>query len=117
MNKTLLEERKLVETVGKLHGDSFTVLDFMRTFEGSFPDEWQALVERFGMFGEKKRYTVATYLANRLYTYSHKSESCLMPFRKYADGAKEDYRRATKEERRVFGSPWMAIYRKSTNGR
>jgi hypothetical protein len=112
MKKTLLEERKLVQTVKRLPKNSFTILDFMGTFKRSFPDEWQALVERFGLFGEKKRYTVSTYLANRLYTYSHKSESCLLPFQKYACGAKGDYRRTTKEEREVFGSPWIAIYRR-----
>ena len=112
MKKTILEERKIAETVEKLHKSSFTVLDFMRTFKESFPDEWQALVERFGSFGEKRRYTVATYLANRLYTYSHKSESCLAPFRKYGSGGRGDYRRATREERKTFGGPWIAIYRK-----
>jgi hypothetical protein len=112
MKKTLLEERKLVDTIDRLPENSFTVLDFMTTFKRLFPDEWQALVERFGLFGQKERYTVATYLANRLYTYSHKSESCLVPFQRYASGAKGDYRRATKEERKIFGSPWVAIYRK-----
>jgi len=112
VKKAVLEERKLAETVERLHTNSFTVLDFMRTFKGLFLDEWQALVKRFGLFGEKRRYTVATYLANRLYTYSHKSESCLAPFRNYGSRGRGDYRRATKEERKTFGSPWIAIYRK-----
>jgi membrane-bound lytic murein transglycosylase MltF len=116
MKRTLIEEGKLAQTIDRLRGNSFTVLDFMVTFKGLFPDEWEALVERFGMFGEKRRYTVATYLANRLYAYSHKSESCLIPFRKYASAIRGDYRRATKEERKVFGSPWIAIYRKSESG-
>lgn len=116
MKKTLLEEKKLVGTVGNLNDNSFTVLDFMRTFKRLFPDEWQALVERFGLFGEKRRYTVATYLANRLYTLSHKPESCLVPFQKYASSAKGDYRRATKEESKAFGSRWIAVYRKATGG-
>jgi len=117
MKKALLEEIKLAQTVERLPTNSFTVLDFMRAFKGLFPDEWQALVERFGLFGQKKRYTVATYLANRLYTYSHKSESCLIRFRKYVSATKGDYRRATKDERRVFGSPWIAVYRKREKGR
>jgi hypothetical protein len=112
MKKTLLEERKLVKTVEMVNDDSFTVLDFMEAFKQSFPDEWQTLVERFGLFGGKRRYTVATYLANRLYTYSHKPESCLVLFRKYGSGGTGDYRPATKEERKMFGSPWIAIYRK-----
>jgi len=77
-----------------------------------FPIEWKILVESFGLFGEKKRYTVATYLANRLYTCSHKPISSLKPFQKYQKGGKGDYRRATPEERKIFGSPWIAIYRK-----
>jgi hypothetical protein len=112
MMKTLLEERKLAQTVEKLHKNPFTILDFMVVFKGLLPDEWEALIGRFGLFGEGKRYTAATYLANRLYTYSHKAESCLVPFRKYVSGGKGDYRRATKEESKVFGSPWIAIYRK-----
>jgi hypothetical protein len=75
MKKTILEERKITETVRKLPESSFTILDFMRTFRELFPNQWQKLVERFGLFGEKKRYTVATYLANRLYLYSHKPQS------------------------------------------
>ena len=113
MTKTLLEERKLAQTVERLPLNSFTILEFIATFKELFTHEWEALVERFGLFGEKKRYTVATYLANRLYAYSHKSGSCLVPFRKYVSGQRADYRRATKEERRVFGSPWIAIYRRT----
>jgi hypothetical protein len=112
MKKPILEEIKIMEAIEKLPKSSFTILDFMKTFKELFPDQWHKLVERFGLFGEKKRYTVATYLANRLYLYSHKSESCLKPFRKYNKGEREDYRRATKQERESFGSPWIAIYRK-----
>ena len=117
MKKTLLEERKLAQTVEKLHRNPFTILDFMVAFKGLFPDEWDALIERFGLFGEKRRYTVATYLANRLYAYSRESESCLAPFQKYAGCGKGDYRRATKEERRDFGSPWIAVFRKRGKAR
>ena len=77
-----------------------------------FPNQWDKLTNRFGLFGEKTRYTVSTYLANRLYTYSHKSNSLLEPFKKYKKGGKGDYRRATKEERKSFGSSWIATYRK-----
>ena len=114
MKKALLEERKLVQTLRISHENSFTILDFTVTFKGLFPDEWEALVERFGLFGEKTRYTVATYLANRLYTYGHKPESCLVPFEKYRGGGGGHYRRATKEERKAFGSPWIAVYRKAS---
>lgn len=114
---TILEERKIIKTIKKSPKSSFTILDFMEVFKKLFPDEWQKLVERFGLFGEKRRYTVATYLANRLYAYSHKPESRLEPFGKYRKGGKGDYRRATREEREFFGSPWIAIYRKVEKGR
>jgi ubiquinone/menaquinone biosynthesis C-methylase UbiE len=114
MKKPILEERKIIETIEKLTEGSFTILDFMKTFKELFPNQWQKLVERFGLFGEKKKYTVATYLANRLYLYSHKSESCLEPFRKYKKGGKGDYRRTNKKEIESFGSPWIAIYRRRT---
>jgi hypothetical protein len=112
MKPPLLGEEKIIEMIRKLPQNSFTILEFMETFKKLFPDEWKRLVERFGLFGEKKRYTVATYLANRLYTYSHKPNSLLKPFRKYTQDKKDDYQRATKEERESFGSPWIAIYRK-----
>jgi hypothetical protein len=112
MKKPILEEGKIAETIDKLPKGAFTILDFMEALKEVFPDQWQKLVERFGLFGEKKRYTVATYLANRLYVYSHKPQSCLDPFQKYRKGGKGDYRRATKEEKEFFGSAWIAIYRK-----
>jgi hypothetical protein len=67
MKPPLLGEEKIIEMIRKLPQNSFTILEFMETFKKLFPDEWKRLVERFGLFGEKKRYTVATYLANRLY--------------------------------------------------
>jgi len=116
MKRPFLEERKIMETLAKLPKSSFTILDFMATFKKSFPDQWQRLVERYGLSGERKRYTVATYLANRLYVHSHKSESCLKPFQKYRKGGTGDYRRATRKEKESFGSPWIAIYRKIKEG-
>lgn len=116
MKKIILEERKIIETIYKLPESSFTILDFMGTIKELFPEKWDKLIERFGLFGEKRRYTVATYLANRLYIYSQKHQSCLIPFRKYKKGGKGDYRRATSEERKFFGSPWIAIYRKIKRG-
>jgi ubiquinone/menaquinone biosynthesis C-methylase UbiE len=114
MKKPILEETKIMEAIEKLPEGSFTILDFMTAFKELFPDQWQKLVERFGLFGEKKKYTVATYLANRLYLYSHKLQSRLKPFRKYKKGGKGDYRRTTKEEKEFFGSPFIAIYRRRT---
>lgn len=112
MGKAIFEEVKIVEAIQKLPKSSFTILDFMATFKQLHPDQWRRLVERFGLFGEKRRYMVATYLANRLYSYSHKPKSRLAPFQKYKGGGKGDYRKATAEERKRFGSPWIAIYQK-----
>lgn len=117
MKTTILEERKITETIEKLPGSCFTILDFIQTFKELFPREWKKLEARFGLFGEKRRYTVSIYLANRLYAYSHKPFSLLKPFQKYEKGGKGDYRRATKQERKPFGSPWIGVYRKAASER
>jgi hypothetical protein len=54
MKKPILEEAKIMGAIEKLPESSFTILDFMKTFKELFPDVWQKLVERFGLFGEKK---------------------------------------------------------------
>ena len=59
---------------------SFTVLDFIQVFKALYAKDWKRLKERFGQFGEKRRYTVSTYLSNRLDLYSQKSHSLLRPF-------------------------------------
>jgi len=112
MKKILLEEIKITETIEAIPENSFTILDFMETFKNLFPEKWSELVSRFGLFGKKKRYTVATYLSNRLYSYSQKENSLLKTFQKYKKGRKGDHRKATKEERKVFVSPWIAAYQK-----
>lgn len=68
--KTLLAEEKIADTVQRISGDDFTILDFVGVFKKLHPEDWQRLVQRFGQFGEKRRYTVATYLSNRLDLYS-----------------------------------------------
>lgn len=103
----IIAEEKLIKTIKQLPEASFTILEFMETFKNLFPGEWEKLVDRYGLFGEKRRYTVATYLSNRLYSYSHKDASLLKPFQKYKKKGKGDYRRATTEERRSFGSPLL----------
>jgi methionyl-tRNA synthetase len=112
MKKTILKEIKIIETIEKIQDSSFTILDFIETFKKLFPKKWSELVNRFGLFGKKKRYTVATYLSNRLYSYSQKENSLLKTFQKYKKGDKGNYRKTTKEEKKYFGSPWIAIYNK-----
>jgi hypothetical protein len=112
VQKTLLEEEKIERTICAVTNDSFTVLDFMTAFKRDYPTDWKNLVERFGQFGSKRRYTVTTYFSNRLDVYSQKSNSLLEPFARYKQAEFRDYRRTTTEERKVFGSPWIAVFKK-----
>lgn len=73
-------------------------------------------MERFGQFGEKRRYTVAAYLSSRLDLYFQKLHSLLKPLVHYSRGKFADRRRVAKEERKVFGSPWIAVYNEEVNG-
>jgi len=111
---SILEEEKITKTSEVIPSVSFTILEFMKAFAEEFPAEWNRLVKRYGLYGSKRRYTAATYLANRLYTYSHKSGSVLCPFRRFKKGGKGDYRKSSKREREEFGSSWIAVYRKRT---
>jgi DNA gyrase/topoisomerase IV subunit A len=112
MKRVLLEEQKIEETIQTLTNESFTVLDFIETLKEIYPDCWKRLVERFGQFGDKRRYTVNTYLSNRLDLYSQKPNSLLEPFARYRQEKFKDYRRTTLEEKKVFGSPWIAVFKK-----
>ena len=110
-SKPILEEKKIEETITNILGDSFTVLDFIEALKAEYPEDWKRLVERFGLYGSKKRYTVTTYLSNRLDVYSRKPYSRLLPLTRF-NKSKTDYRRPTKQEKEVFGSPWIAVYKK-----
>ncbi|MFQ6128710.1 MAG: hypothetical protein ACE5QW_07405 [Thermoplasmata archaeon] len=110
---TLLEEEKVENTVKRMPSSSFTVLHFIDVFCVEYPEEWERLVERFGIYGEKGGYTVTTYLSNRLDQYSQKEGSLLKPLVRFSDDRSKDYRRTTKEERKRFGSPWIAVFNKS----
>ena len=107
--KALLNEEKIEETIKSLPQSSFTVLDFIEVFKELYLQDWKRLVERFG---EKRRYTVTTYLSNRLDLYSRKPNSLLVPFTRYSEGKFKDYRKVTKEEQKHFGSPWIAVFKK-----
>jgi hypothetical protein len=111
-SKKVVEEKKIEETIERLPVGSFTVLDFAEAFRSLHPDDWKKLVERFGLFGSKRKYTVSTYVSNRLDIYSQKPDSSLLSFTRYRDGKFRDYRRTTEEEKKVFGSPWIAVFKK-----
>nr|MDO8098806.1 hypothetical protein [Candidatus Njordarchaeota archaeon] len=110
--KNLVEEEKIEDTIKEISKVSFTVLDFIEVFKTLHPEDWHRLVERFGTFGEKRRYTTTTYLSNRLDIYSQKPGSLLIPFVRYKQGKFRDYRRTTNEEKKFFGSPWIAVFKK-----
>jgi hypothetical protein len=112
VQKTLLEEEKIERTIRAVTNDSFTVLDFMAAFKRNYPVDWGKLVERFGQFGSKRRYTVTTYFSNRLDVFSQKPNSILESLTRYKQAKLKDYRRTTPEERKVFGSLWIAVFRK-----
>ena len=112
MMKTLLEEDKIVAAIRHIPSRSFTVLDFIEVFKTLWPDDWQRLVARFGQLGEKRRYTVTTYLSNRLDVYSHKPGSLLQPLTHYREAKLKGRRRASQEEQQRFGSPWIAVFKK-----
>ena len=114
-SKAIVEEEKIEETIKAIPKGSFTVLDFMNVFGEMYPEDWERLVERFGLFGSKRRYTVSTYFSNRLDTYSHKPQSILVPLTRFKESKVKDYRRTTQEEKRQFGSPWIAVFRKKSS--
>lgn len=114
--KTLLQAEKIEETIEQMKQSSFTVLDFIEAFKGLHPKDWKQLVGRFGQIGEKRRYTVTTYLSSRLDLYSRKPHSLLVPFTPFSEDRSKDYRRTTKEERKRFGSPWIAVFKKKKGG-
>lgn len=116
-SKTIVEEKTMEETIKRMPKDQFTVLDFIEMFKRIYPEDWQRLVEGFGLFGSKRRYTVATYLSNRLDVYSQKPCSILVPFTRYKESKFKDYRKTTEEERKFFGSPWIAVYTKKQQNR
>jgi hypothetical protein len=110
--KMLLEEEKLKETIKRIPQDAFTVLDFIEVLKEQYPEDWRNLLERFGQFGQKRRYTATTYLSNRLDVYSQQPDSLLRPFTRYSKGKFKDYRKPNEEEQKHFGSPWIAIFKK-----
>jgi hypothetical protein len=67
---------------------------------------------KFGLFGGKRRYTVATYFSNRLDVYSQKTHSIPFPLIRYKEGKFKDYRRTTEDEKEACKN---TIKRTATN--
>lgn len=78
-SKTIVDVSQIEETIKNIPTDLFTVLDFIEAFRKVYSEDWGRLVERFGLFGSKRRYTVATYFSNRLDVYSQKTHSIPFP--------------------------------------
>ncbi len=66
VSKVLVNESKIAETILRLAASAFTPHDFIDAFKRFFPEDWRALVERFGVFGGGRRSTVSTCFLNRL---------------------------------------------------
>jgi len=103
-----------VETVIRQMPDAFTILDFVAVFGEQFPDLWQQLVDRYGLYGSGTRYSALTYLSNRLSSYSKRKVPGLLEPMPIGWKPEESryLRRSTREERQHFGSPWIAVYRR-----
>jgi hypothetical protein len=103
-----------VKVVIRRMPDAFTILDFAEAFREQFPNLWQQLVERYGLYGSGTRYSALTYLSNRLSSYSkRKAPGLLEPMPVGWKPEEGRYlRRTTSEERQHFGSPWIAVYRR-----
>lgn len=108
----LLDKDTIESTIKSIQKHEFTVLDFGDVLKRQHPALWASLVDRFGKFGEKRRYTVSTYLSNRLEEYSRGGSGLLKSHPHYSDDREQGYRRPTDEEKKRFGSPWIALYRK-----
>jgi hypothetical protein len=103
-----------LETVISRMKDAFTILDFTDRFATEFPTEWNALVDRYGLYGSGTRYSALTYLSNRLSTYSRRKEPGLLEPTPTGWNPQESryLRRVTQEERTRFGSSWIVVYRR-----
>ncbi len=98
-----MEEHKIEETIKRVPQGSFTVLDFIEVFRVLYAEDWRGLKGRLGQFGEKRRYTVNTYLSNRPDLYSQKPCSLLHPFTRYSQGRFKDHERGAKTFRASHG--------------
>jgi hypothetical protein len=103
-----------LESVIRAMPEAFTILDYTAAFARAFPETWDELVERYGLYGSGTRYSALTYLSNRLSTYSRrKTPGLLEPTPTGWKPEEGRYlRRSTAEEREHFGSYWITIFRR-----
>lgn len=48
-SKTVVEKKKIEETIRNTPLDSFTVFDFTAVLRKIYPGDWKTLVQKFGM--------------------------------------------------------------------
>jgi hypothetical protein len=113
MRKPLISTEQ-IETVIRGMPEGFTTLDFVGVFKKQFPVLWRQLAKRYGLHGSGTRYSVLTYLSNRLSVYSRrKSPGLLEPTPTgWNPQAGRFLRRTTSTERKRFGSPWIVVFRR-----
>ncbi len=93
---------------------AFTVLDYADRFRDLFPETWEALMARYGLYGSGTRYSALTYLSNRLSSYSRRKQPNLLEPTPVGWNPQESryLRRTTPEERQRFGSYWIVVFRR-----
>ncbi len=96
-------------------GPIFTVLDVVEAMKHDFPEEWDFLVHKYGLFGSGTKYSAQTYLSNRLSVYSRSPhQQVLLPTPTGWNPVESRFlRRTTPQEREHFGSSWIVIFNKA----
>lgn len=118
MNKTqpFVTDEQVATTISAIHGDAFTILDFVRTFSELYPGIWSDLFVAFGEKGDGRGrgYTATVYLGNRLWQLSKKPGSPLLPLASWQKGGVEtpNQRRATPTERALGAGSIVRVFRK-----
>ncbi len=109
----LIPDDELEAVIGSMPG-GFTVLDFADRFAAEYPARWDEPTERYGLYWSGTRYSVLTYLGNRLSGYLRRKEPGLLEPapRGWKPEESRFLRRPTRSERERFGSPWMVVYRR-----
>jgi hypothetical protein len=113
-NKELRVDMDQLEATISRMDPTFTILDFADEFQAQFPGAWRGLVERYGLYGSGTRYSVLTYLSNRLSSYSRRKSTGLLEPTPTGWKPEEGpfLRRTLPEERGRFGSQWIVVFRK-----
>jgi len=102
MPNLIVDEKRIEDTIRSMLGNTFIVLISCRLL-WRFILRIEKDIERFGLFGSGRGYTVSTYFSNRLDVHSQKAHSILAPFARYREGKLKNYRKVPEEEK-IFGA-------------